>query len=118
MIPDSVINCAVLAMMLTVVVFKFLLWRLTRFWPFLVFVVAFVYVSATRIALIFDPHVKTADWVFFFWPLFTVGTVGLYLSLHRNMRPAGRRLYGRRIGDLKGQVDGRRKGDLKPPVTK
>lgn len=112
-IPDVWINWAVLAMMITVVVFKFLLWRLTRFWPFLVFVAAFVYVAATRISLIANPHVNTADWVFFFWPLFTVGTVGLYLSLHRNMRPAGRRLYGRRIGDLKGQIDGRREGDNK-----
>ena len=52
MIPDAWINWAVLAMMITVVVFKFLLWRLTRFWPFLVFVAAFVYVAATRISLI------------------------------------------------------------------
>ena len=108
---DEPINWAVLTLMLVVVVFKFLLWRLTKFWPFLMLVVAFSYVAGTRVDLILDPHAHTNDWVAGFWPLCTVGVVALYLFLRKNML-APTRHFGRRKDDLALPRAGRRKGDL------
>ena len=100
------VDWLILGMAIVCVVFKWLLWRLTGFWPFLVLAFAFAYIAVTRIAVIFWQPRHINEWVFFFWPLCTVSVIGLYLSLHSNMRPKGQPRYGRR------------KGDLKPPATK
>jgi hypothetical protein len=71
--------------MLVVIVFKWMLWRLTGFWAFLVFVVAFAYVAGTRLVLIFRPQTRVDTWVGLFWPLCVVAVIGLYISLRRYM---------------------------------
>jgi hypothetical protein len=80
------VNWLVLVLMVGVLIFELMLWRLTGFWAFLVFGVAHLYVAATRLDLIINPHANTAAWVFFFWPMFMFGTIGLYLSFRKNMR--------------------------------
>lgn len=112
-----VIDWVILAAIALVVVFKFLLLRLTKFWPFFVLAIAFSYMGALRIILIASPHTVVSLWVGLFWPVCALGVIGLYLSLHRNMT-APMRHFGRRKDDLVAHRLGRRKNDLKPPATK
>jgi hypothetical protein len=80
-----IIHWAILSLMIVVIAFKWMLWRLTGFWAFLVFVVAFSYVACTRTVLIIWPHARIDTWVGLFWPLCVLAVVGLYVSLRRYM---------------------------------
>jgi hypothetical protein len=77
------VNALILALATVVLVFKFLLWRLTKFWPFLLFVAAVAWALGIRV-LISGHLIATGDEaVLGFWPLFTFGAVALYFYLRR-----------------------------------
>jgi hypothetical protein len=79
------LNLVIFLSALIAFVFKLLLWRLTRFWPFAVFAVGFFYIVCVRGLLlfhVFNPYLATG----FFWPMCCVAVVGLYFSLRRAFR--------------------------------
>ena len=79
----DIVNAAILALTTVTLVFKAMLWRLTKFWPFLFFVAALVWVLAVRILLTGHLIASGDQAVFGFWPLFCFGAIALYFYMKR-----------------------------------
>lgn len=80
------VNALVLALATVALFFKWMLWRLTKFWPFLLFVVALTWVLGVRV-LISGHLIDSGDEaVLGFWPLFCFGAIALYFYLRRYYR--------------------------------
>jgi hypothetical protein len=82
---SKVIDTLIFLCALTMCGFKVALYRMTRFWPFALFAVAFGLMVVIRGVYLFVDF-ATAQWVIAFWPLACIATVGLYFSMRRIYR--------------------------------